>query len=260
MMQVANLSSTFLRNTDNPQRLRSSQARLLTSEKVLDKQEGMVRSENLLDALVDRKTVLFLSGGSTPKDLYAKIAKDQKLTPGAVAMVDERYGKRFHENSNELMIKNTGLILYLEKKNIRFYPILEDQTGEKTTENYDETVRFLLSFFPKSVAIIGIGADGHTAGIAPDRIDFKNPLFDKDRKDLLVSQFNDAEGEFKERITMTFLALSMIDKLIVLAFGDKKKRALELMNKGGSIEEVPARFLVRSDIVQKTLLITDQKI
>ncbi len=220
----------------------------------------MIKVSNLLLDLIDKKTVLFLSGGSTPKDLYAKIAKDKKLQVGAVAMVDERYGKRFHENSNELMIKNTGLLSYLEEKNIRFYPILEDKTREKTAQNYDETVRFLLSHFPKSVAILGIGTDGHIAGIAPDRMDFKNPLFNKDRKDLLVSEFNDSKGEFGQRITMTFSALSKIDKLIVLVFGDKKKRALELMNEEGSMEEVPARFFKRPDIAKKTILITDQRV
>ncbi|MDO8686880.1 MAG: 6-phosphogluconolactonase, partial [Candidatus Berkelbacteria bacterium] len=131
----------------------------------------MIKVLNLLHDLVDRKTALFLSGGSTPKDLYAKIAKDKKLIPGAVAMVDERYGKRFHKDSNELMIKNTGLISYFEKNNIRFYSILQKDTKrEDTALQYDETVSFLLSHFPKSVAILGIGVDGHTAGL-PARLD-----------------------------------------------------------------------------------------
>jgi len=40
---------------------------------------------------------LYLSGGSTPKELYKRFATAEQITPGAVGMVDERYGEKFHE-------------------------------------------------------------------------------------------------------------------------------------------------------------------
>ena len=49
-----------------------------------------------------------------PQKFYINIlAKERKLNPGAVALVDERYGEKLHENSNEKMISDTGLIGYL---------------------------------------------------------------------------------------------------------------------------------------------------
>jgi len=121
-------------------------------------------------------------------------------------------------------------------------------------------VRYLVNYFQKSVAILGVGLDGHTGGIAGNRIDFIDPLFDNARKSLLVSEFNDGKGFFKERITMTFSALSMVDILLVLVFGKDKKKALKLMFSEGKIEEVPSRFFLQTDIAVKTLFFTDQKV
>jgi 6-phosphogluconolactonase/glucosamine-6-phosphate isomerase/deaminase len=175
-------------------------------------------------------------------------------------VVDERFGEKLHERSNEMMMKESGLLRYLELQNIPFYPILQSKGREETADLYDEKVRELHAIFQRSVALLGIGSDGHTAGIAGNRKDFKNPLFDKERQHLLVSEFHDEAGMFQERVTMTFLGLSMTDLLVVLVFGDDKKEALNWMFADGSEEEIPARFYKRPDIAQKTIIITDQAI
>lgn len=262
---------------------------------------GITCAKQILDTVLDRKTVLFLSGGRTPKDMYEALAHEGKLVAGAVGLIDERYGKKLHTNSNEKMIQDTGLLSHIEKQNIRFYPILNshpeflpadqqsrsgfsqilhpirpaqglsdnrkqvqhDKMRKQTAMHYDETVRSLLTNFPTSIGILGIGLDGHTAGIAGNRIQhpvLDNPLFHLERKNLFVSEFDDPEGMFKQRITMTFLGLSMLDVLLVLVFGDDKKEALQQVFTDGSEEEIPARFFKRPEIAQKTLLITDQSV
>lgn len=221
---------------------------------------GLNLAKDLMYGIIDNKTVMYLSGGSTPKVLYTRFADDGILQVGAVGVVDERYGKPNHETSNQLMFKQTGLLEYLKIRRIPFYSILNGKSREKTAESYDQKIRELHAVFPKSVAIMGIGTDGHTSGIAPNRKDFKNPIFDLSQKNLLVSEFNDEEGIFKERVTTTFLGLSMFDFMIILVFGEDKKEALELMFSDGKEEEIPARFYTRPEIAQKTLLITDQRV
>lgn len=251
---------------------------MVTIIHVPNQEQGFVAAKQKLYEYCDKKTILFLSGGRTPKDLYHELAEEKKLEIGAVGLVDERYGEKFWENSNEKMIRESGLLEFLEAKHIPFYPILKshselvsesqmlnqvqhDNWRQLTAEYIDQELRSLLfSSFPKSIAILGVGLDGHTAGIAGNRADFKNPIFHFNDKDLLVATFNDQKGMFKERITMTFNALSAIDMLLVLVFGDDKKKALDLMFSEGSEEEIPSRFLSRPDIAKKTLLITDQKI
>jgi len=243
--------------------------------KVAGPQEGVEVCKKLLYELVSKNTVLFLSGGSTPKNLYEILAKEKKLKAGAVAMVDERYvskskisfdpelrtegknqkSKVKEQNSelgtNELMIKNTQLLSYLDKSNIKFYPVLENKEIVKTALDYDETVRFLFSHFQKSVAILGVGTDGHTAGI---------PVGIQNSETDLVTSFDNFPGEFKKRISLTFLGLSKFDQIIVMVFGEDKKKALKLILRSGSLSEIPARFLTQEEIAGKVTLITDQSV
>lgn len=224
-------------------------------------EKGLEKAKEELYKRVDNKTVLFLSGGSTPKPLYERLAKEAVIKPSVVAMVDERFGKKLHENSNEKMIQESGFTTYLAKHKIPFYPILHSGlTREQTAIAYDKKARDLFFHFNKSVGILGIGADGHTAGIAPNREDFKNPIFDVSRKHLFVSEFDDKNGNFGERITLSFAGLSLLDFFIVLAFGKEKESALQKLSTSGPLEEIPARFYNSQDIAKKTLFITDQKI
>ncbi|HUD09281.1 MAG TPA: 6-phosphogluconolactonase [Patescibacteria group bacterium] len=225
--------------------------------KVKNPEEGIEVCKKLLYEIVSKKSVLFLSGGSTPKVLYQKLAEEKKLKAGAVALVDERFGEKLHENSNEKMIQDTGLIQNLSEQNTRFYPILRDKDIGETAKDYDETVRYLFNYFPKSVGILGVGVDGHTAGLPAG---MTNDQYQMSNKTDLVTSFDDFPAAQKERITLTFLGLSKLDQIIVLVFGKDKKKALRLMFKSGSIAEIPSRTLSTKEISDKVTLITDQVI
>jgi 6-phosphogluconolactonase/glucosamine-6-phosphate isomerase/deaminase len=229
----------------------------MTIIKVKNPQEGIEVCKNLLYEKVFRNSALFLSGGSTPKTLYEILAKEKKLKAGAVSLIDERFGKKLHENSNEKMIADTGLVKYLDENKIRFYPILQGKSMEEIARDYDEAVRYLFNYFPKSVGILGVGVDGHTAGIPAIKKISQKILDDKSS---LVSFYDDEESFYKQRITLTFLALSKLDEIIVLVFGKDKKKALKLMFKEGSTAQIPARFLNSKEISDRVTLITDQKI
>lgn len=225
--------------------------------KILTPRRGIEAAKELLYENCNHRTVLFLSGGNTPKPLYEALAREKKLKAGAVSLIDERYGDISHPDSNQKMIAETGLIEYL-KETSRFYPVLEGKAQDETTKNFDETLRLLYGSFRKSIGILGIGEDGHIAGIAPNRKGFTNPIFADDIS--LAAYFNGRLGVFRQRITQTFLALSKLDLIIVLAFGEKKKQAIELMFTEESLEEVPARFITQKEISEKTFLFTDQLI
>jgi 6-phosphogluconolactonase/glucosamine-6-phosphate isomerase/deaminase len=235
---------------------------------LLSAEEGVELSTAILYQIVDRKSVLYLSGGSTPKTLYTKLAKEEKLVPGAVGQVDERYGQPFHERSNQLMIRETGLTRYLEIRDIPFYPMLQGKDRVETSENYDQKIRELNAVFQRNIAILGIGTDGHTSGIpalnskfthsASSGQEIQNAKLYDDYH--LVAEYNLEESFYKERVTMTFLGLAMQDILIILVFGEDKKDALKLMFDEGSEHEIPARFYKRPEIAKKTLLITDQSV
>lgn len=227
---------------------------------VPDSKAGTELLKEIVYAIVDQKTALYLSGGNTPKLFYQALAREEKLTPGVVGLIDERYGTPMHETSNEKMIGQTGLVKYLSILDIPYYTYLHGVSIEQTAERYDELYRSLNAVYRKSVGILGIGNDGHTAGIAPDRFDFQNRLFDSINRNEMVSWFDDTTGPFGKRVTLTFLGLTMLDFLIVLVFGEEKKRSLSELFEAGTEKDIPARFYKRIDIATKTLLITDQKV
>ncbi len=224
-----------------------------------DENGGFDLAEAMLARIVDRKSVLYLSGGKTPKRLYTQIAKKEQIIPGAVGLIDERYGGRFHSNSNEKMIRETGLLRYFEILDIPFFPILhQEKSREETALAYDEKYRSLLSTFSKHVGILGIGEDGHTAGIPSLNSNLKSQISKIHSANNFVTEYNYMKVKYGERVTMTFAGLSMLDVLLVLVFGSAKRNVLKMVFSEGSEEEVPGRFYKRPEIAKKTILITDQ--
>ncbi len=219
----------------------------------------------ILTKYSDFKTALFLSGGTTPKKLYEYFAGEKTLKAGAVGQIDERYGVRNHKNSNEVMITGTGLTAYFEDKNIRFYPMLEQNVEIKNAaKDYDEALRFILKYFPKSVGILGIGEDGHTAGLPSGNQ--KSKVKSQKAKEVIERINNDQSSlvsyyeleDYGQRITMNFAGISMLDLIIILVLGQEKREALKLMFDEGPVEDCPARFYLKPEIAEKTILITDQ--
>lgn len=212
-----------------------------------DKNEASSKALEVLLQTVDLNTLLLLSGGSSPDVLYQIIAQGKTLRIGAVALIDERFGAYMHTRSNEKMIAETGLLSYLDNEDILFYGVLkEDNDMENTARKYEQIIKGLFKKFSKRVAIMGIGSDGHTAGI--------KPALEYDHTRLVVS-YDDVSGSFGKRITLTFEALSKIDEFVILAFGESKRKALEQMFKSGSQQELPAVFFTKTSA--KVLLLTD---
>jgi 6-phosphogluconolactonase/glucosamine-6-phosphate isomerase/deaminase len=141
--------------------------------------------------------------------------------------------------------------------NIKFYPILQDKNLWDTATDYDETVRFLFNYFQKSVGILGVGTDGHIAGLLAG---VQNAELGLRAETNLARAFDNLPGDFKERISLTFLGISKLDQIIVMIFGKDKKWALQQMFKSGLVAQIPARFLTQKNIEAKVTLITDQSV
>lgn len=223
-------------------------------------EKGTACVKEILNRIVDHTTLLLLSGGSTPKKLYTNFAKEESLHPGAVGQIDERFGQPFHESSNQKMIRDTGILRYFQMLGIQFYPILKGVSRQDTALQYDSTLRDLFSIYQKSIGLLGLGADGHTAGISSLNLKSRTKNQELYTTFDYVTAYEDTGGPYKERVTMTFAGLSMLDLLVILVFGDDKKEALKKMFADGSEDEIPARFYKRPEIAKKTILITDQQI
>lgn len=230
--------------------------------RVESEKQGFDLVSLIFKKIVDKRSVVYLSGGKTPRSLYERWGEEEWLSAGACGMVDERFGEKWHKNSNELMMRGCGLLRYLETRDIPFYPVLQvtNEDRGKIARLYDAKMRELLSVFPKHVGFLGIGADGHTAGIPAGGVESEKKTVSLFSGSDLVVGFDDDGVKYGERVTMTFTGLSMLDFCVVLALGKEKRQALGRVFADGNEMEVPARFYKRPAIAGKTVLITDQEL
>src|SRR3989344_7120598 len=91
--------------------------------KVVDRQAGNLKAYDIIKSLVDSQTLLALSGGTSP-DYRKMIVEPGGLVPGAVCVVDERYGLPLHVASNEILIRNFGVWDLASKHEFAVYNFL----------------------------------------------------------------------------------------------------------------------------------------
>ncbi len=215
--------------------------------KVKDKEEGQVKAHDLLLGLVDKDTLLALSGG-TSMDYKSMIVDPSDIIPGAICVVDERYGEPFHENSNELLMKNAGIKDFADEKCIESHKVLRGEGFLETAKGYEKDIEELFSRFAKKVGVMGVGDNLHTAGIFPYSVAAKSPNF---------VEAEEVEDQFPLRITITLRSLGEFTNFVIMMFGDGKREAVKRMlsEDENDMQKYPAIFYRKNKI--KSFLVTD---
>ena len=214
---------------------------------VKNRDEGYKKAHDILKKLVDNKTLLALSGGTSVD--YRVMLGSSDVVCGAICVVDERYGKPFHKDSNELLLRNQGVKDFADKNCIKSHKILKGKDFLETAKVYEKEIEDLFTKFKNKVGVMGIGTNLHTAGIFPYSVSAKSPNF---------VEAEVAEDTFPRRITLTLRALGEFTNFVILAFGKEKKDALrKVLDEGeNDMQKYPAIFYRKSKI--KSYLITDQ--
>ena len=203
-------------------------------------------AENSLDDLGQRlikelrqdKNVLWLvSGGSN----IASAVTVMKSIPGNLQMqltimpVDERFGNVGHSDSNFQQLLDAGF----DSGDAILLNILEPSLNlEQTDERFKSLAGQAFEEADVVIALLGIGADGHLAGILP------NSLASQEPRKYVVSY----ESSPYTRITLAFPALRKIKAAYVYAYGESKTETLtKLINETISPELQPAQILKELD-------------
>ena len=186
---------------------------------------------------------LALSGGSTPKSLFALLAKKDDLFSLKIPWNkvhffwgDERHVPPNHSDSNYRMTHETMLSL-VSTPTENIHRIRGEHTDAGTAaEEYEQELR---SFFQLGAGqlprfdcvLLGMGQDGHTASLFPH----SSALHKHDR--LVVSNWVEKFRSF--RITMTAPVLNNADSIIFLVSGAEKADTLKTVLEG---DEMPAQL------------------
>jgi 6-phosphogluconolactonase len=190
-------------------------------------------TERLVRELGQGKVLWLLSGGSNVK---ASVEIMNSITSPlsenlSVLLVDERYGPAGHSDSNWQQLLEAGF----QSKQATAWPVLTDNLSfTETATKYNELARQRLDEAGVVIAQLGIGSDGHIAGILP------GSSAANEEKATVVGY----DSETYQRLTMTFPALEQIDVAYVFAFGQSKAEALkQLHDKQLPRQQQPAQVL-----------------
>jgi 6-phosphogluconolactonase/glucosamine-6-phosphate isomerase/deaminase len=181
-----------------------------------------------------RKRILYLlSGGSSASVGVAAlgILGESVRKKISVAMIDERFVPYDSEDSNAYLLKKLGILDFVSV----FDEVLENNSGSdrnKVAQNYENKLANALENSDYIIAVLGIGADNHTAGILPG-INFN------DSNNLVVNYSSDTF----ERISISPHFFSSIDMLFVYVEGDEKESAVMAVSEVHDSVDYPSQLI-----------------
>lgn len=176
--------------------------------------------------------VLALAGGSTPKRLYERLAEEPlRWSEMDLFLTDERCVPATHPDSNLRVVEETLLSKLDRRPRVHPFP---GQSCDADTA--DRAIRGALGGRSLDVAVLGLGADGHTASLFPG----DPALAARDRTVVRV------EGPDHPRLTLTAPVLSSARLAVFLVVGEEKREAVGQLLRGA---DVPAARVAAGRVV-----------
>ena len=183
-----------------------------------------------------------LSGGGTPRPAY-ELAAQLEPSWGRVDLwlVDERCVPGDDERSNWRLLAET--ILEGAAEPPRAHRVETELPPEDAAARYDADLRGVRLV----LAVMGIGADGHTASLFPNA-----PQLDERERAAVAAEAG--LEPYVPRVTMTIPALAAAETMLYLVVGEDKAEAVARAFVGPPTPAVPAS-LVRG---RRTIAVLDE--
>ena len=198
-------------------------------------------ADQLRRALDERgRAVLVVSGGSTPKDFFDRLACEKlDWAKVQVSLVDERWVPDSDERSNARLVKTR--LLQHAASSAQLVPLYTgDPSPEAGLPKADARIATLP--LPFDVVVLGMGEDGHTASFFPGGNHLAEALDLAGSARVLPMQAPDA-GE--PRITLTLPTLLETRALYLLVSGERKRDVLADAQLGlGAARDYPVRAVL----------------
>ena len=176
------------------------------------------------------KFTAVLTGGSSPAGIYKLLASDDYKTKIDWSKVfifwgDERWVPLNDDLSNAKMSYNT-LLSHVPIPSENIFEMYNDGvTPEDFAVTYEQSIKTVLGEEGKfDLILLGMGDDGHTASLFPGEA-----VLNEQNK--WVDAYYLAPQKM-HRITLTAPLINKAEKIVVVAFGEKKAPALKEVSTG----------------------------
>ncbi|MES2624383.1 MAG: 6-phosphogluconolactonase [Pseudomonadota bacterium] len=203
------------------------------------------------DLFVHERVSLFLSGGTTPAPLYQTLA-DAPLpwSRVAIAMVDERFVPVSDKASNEKLLRETMLRGHAAVAAFTGMSVASEEEKHEMpaivqacNQNYARLPH------PYSAAVLGMGADGHTASLFPHADGLSEAVKAEQHCVAIHAKPSSVTGTITERISMTPWALLQCRCLYLLFTGNEKKAVYEHAKTTSDPYSQPIAFFLQQQLV-----------
>jgi 6-phosphogluconolactonase len=171
-----------------------------------------------------RRARLALSGGTTPAPAYRALAATQQdWAQVDVALVDERWVDIHDSGSNAALVVQA----FEAAQGVGFHPMKTDHAravdGAVALEPIYQSLR------PFDAVVLGMGPDAHTASWFAGAPQLAQCLDPKGVQTVCALDAAKAPvaGQYPWRISLTLPPIAEAEQVILLIFGDEKKRVLE---------------------------------
>jgi len=202
--------------------------KIASPDPVIDYVTQAIRAQ--LDA--GRPVLWFISGGSciAPETQIAhnlRTSHTANMDKLEISLTDERPGPVGHADSNAKQLHDVDFP-------IPFHAILDHGNPRSQARKFDQFLEQAFAKDPFCIGLLGIGPDGHTAGIPHAQA----PASDELAAYYVVRDFS--------RVSMTPRAIARLDEAVVYAMGQAKLPALEMLTRDIPISEQSAQALKQS--------------
>lgn len=187
---------------------------------------------------------LLVSGGSTPKGLFQKLAAtDLPWEKVTIGLVDDRFLPDGHKDLNAAMVHD--LLLRNRAETANFIPLIFD--AEDFGDNLNIAAEMVKEIpQPFTVTVLGMGGDSHTASLFPDTKTLAQGMDKSNKNDLIGVQPTTAPYM---RVSFTRRALLNSKNLFLHIYGDDKKIVFETAKKSGDEMQHPiAGFINQPEV------------
>jgi 6-phosphogluconolactonase len=195
--------------------------------------------------------VVALSGGATPRSLYARLAAPPYLSsvPWSLVRVfwsDERCVPPDHAASNYRMARE-ALLDHVPIPPEHVHRIRGEDDPVVAAKAYERTLRTVLRGARIDLVLLGLGDDGHTASLFPGAPDVP------DGEAWVVARYHAASSLW--RVTLTPVLINAAAEVVFLVSGEAKAAIVHRVLEGPrQPQELPAHLIEPADGRMRWLL------